>query len=219
MLITVKDATIEDTWFTVGMRGTGSNDFVIEDLFVPDEQSFSIFEPTQEKGPHYVHGMRSFFVLTYALLVANSLGIARGAMDTFLKLASSAGTSASPIPPRERLAVQKTVGEAEAMISGARAYVLDTLGSVWQAYCDGKPDPSYEIAQSRLAVTHGMWQSVKAVDMLFHAAGTNAVHRRNQLERYFRDIHVAVQHFAGAPSNYESGGQIMLGLRTSDIGW
>ena len=157
--------------------------------------------------------------MTYALLVANSLGIACGAMDTFLGLGNTAGTTASPIPLRERLAVQKAVGEAESMISGVRAYVLNTLGAVWQAYCDGKPDPSYEIAQARLAVTHGMWQSVKAVDMLFHAAGTNAVHRRNRLELYFRDIHVAVQHFAGAPSNYESGGKIMLGLRPSDVGW
>jgi len=120
---------------------------------------------------------------------------------------------------RDRAPAQSAVGEAEAIISGARAYVLDAVGRAWRAVGDGCEDPSWEIAQARLAITHGMRESVKAVDILFHAAGTNAVHRKHPLERFFRDIHVAVQHVAGLPSNIEAGGRVMLGLPPGGPGW
>jgi indole-3-acetate monooxygenase len=64
-----------------------------------------------------------------------------------------------------------------------------------------------------------MHEAVRAVDLVFHAAGTNAIYRRNPLERYFRDIHVAVQHNAGFPAHIESAGKVLLGLRPSDMGW
>ena len=79
--------------------------------------------------------------------------------------------------------------------------------------------PSPELAQARLAITHSIHQSARAVDLLFHAAGTNAIHRRNGLERRFRDAHVVVQHGAGLPANYESGGQALMGLTPKDPGW
>jgi alkylation response protein AidB-like acyl-CoA dehydrogenase len=57
------------------------------------------------------------------------------------------------------------------------------------------------------------------VDLVFHAAGTNALYRKYPLERYFRDIHAAVQHAAGLPIHYESAGQALLGLRPDGVGW
>ena len=87
------------------------------------------------------------------------------------------------------------------------------------AFCDAVPDPSREIAQARLAITHGMHEAVRAVDLVFHAAGTNALYRKYPLERYFRDIHAAVQHAAGLPSHYEAAGQALLGLRPDGVGW
>jgi len=64
-----------------------------------------------------------------------------------------------------------------------------------------------------------MHEAVRAVDLVFHAAGTNAVYTRNPLERCFRDVHVAVQHAAGLPGQYESAGKALLGLRPTDPGW
>jgi len=67
--------------------------------------------------------------------------------------------------------------------------------------CAGVPDLSRAIAQARLAITHGMHEAVRAVDLVFHAAGTNAIYRTHPLERYFRDIHMAVQHNAAFPAH------------------
>jgi len=54
---------------------------------------------------------------------------------------------------------------------------------------------------------------------VFHAAGTNAVYRKHRLERYFRDVHTAVQHAAGLHTNIENAGKVLLGLRPNDLGW
>ena len=209
-------ATIYNTWSVVGMRGTGSKDFEVEEIFIPRELSFSLSEPPREPGLLY---SRVFLSAFWALNAANALGIARGAMDAFLDLAAQTGSTMSATLLRDRSPVQSTVGEAEAIISAARAYLIDAVGKAWQAVGEGSPDPSAQITQGRLAITHAVRDSVRAVDLLFHAAGSNAVYQKNSLERYFRDIHVAVQHLAGLPAVFESGGQVMLGLKPNGIGW
>ena len=70
-----------------------------------------------------------------------------------------------------------------------------------------------------MAVTRAARESVRAVDLLFHATGTGAIYRKHPLERLFRDIHVGAQHASGLTSNFESDGQVLIGLRPSDFGW
>ena len=217
LFVPAENATIHDTWNTMGMLGTGSNDFTIEDIFVPEEQTWELWGPAQESSPFY--DPRLFMAMTWPPVVANALGMARGAMEAFVELANQSGSTSSATLLRDRASIQNAVGKAEAIINASRAYVLDSIGAVMDAVTEGREDPGPQIAQARLAITHGMWEALKAVDMLFHAAGTNAIHQKYPLERFFRDIHVAVQHGAGLLSNFESGGQVMLGLKPSDRGW
>jgi indole-3-acetate monooxygenase len=205
-------ARIDDTWSVVGLRGTGSHDFIVDDVFVDKRHTSSFADPPLERGRLY--NPRTFFVTLWVVTAANALGIARGAIDTFIDLAGKSSTS-SPLPLRDRPAVQSRVAEAEAILSAARAFVLDTVAAVW----DGGADPSLAIAKARLAITHGMHEAVRAVDLVFHAAGTNAIYSSNPLERHFRDIHVVVQHNAAFAVHYESAGKVLLGLRPSDPGW
>ena len=140
-------------------------------------------------------------------------------MNAFIELAAQSGTTISTTVLRDRPQVQSFVGQAEAIISSARTHVINSVGAVWTAACARDKDIDAEVAQARLTITRAMWESVKAVDILFDAAGTNAIHQRFLLERNFRDIHVAVQHGAGLLSNFESGGQAVLGLRPPAPGW
>ena len=133
MIVPADDGVIEETWSTLGMRGTGSNDLVIEETFVPEERSYLLYGPSPLEGPHY--DPRTVTVTSWALVAANALGMARGAMDAFVRLATESGSTASPTLLRDRAPVQTTTGEAEAIISGARAYVLDAVGAVWEAAC------------------------------------------------------------------------------------
>ena len=90
---------------------------------------------------------------------------------------------------------------------------------MWERASRGEKDLDAAVAQARLAITHGMHEAARAVDLIFHAAGTNAVYERNPLERHFRNIHVAVQHAAGLPAHMEAAGKALLGLRPTDPGW
>jgi alkylation response protein AidB-like acyl-CoA dehydrogenase len=217
MWVPAEAATIVDTWSVVGLCGTGSQDFLVDDVFVPLSHTSSLSDPPQQPGPLY--HPRLLLVTVWTSTVANALGIARGAIESFIALATCTSSTGSPTLLRDRPFVQTRVAEAEAILSAARAYVVEAVGSAWEAVCAGVPDPSREIAQARLAITHGMHEAVRAIDLVFHAAGTHAIYRRNPLERYFRDIHVAVQHNAAYPTHIESAGKVFLGLRPSDMGW
>ena len=217
LLLPADMGTIHDTWSVVGMRGTGSKDFVVEDQFVPAERSFSWDDEPYDMAPLF--NRRFVMVAIWALNVATSLGMARGAIDAFVDLAGSLGSTSSPTLLRDRPSVQATVGQAEAIVSGARTYVLDAICAAWNAICEDVPDPGPQIVQARLAIFHALHEAVRAVDLLFHAAGTNSIRRKHHLERFFRDTHVAVQNAAGLSSNVESAGRVILGLRPSGPGW
>jgi alkylation response protein AidB-like acyl-CoA dehydrogenase len=140
-------------------------------------------------------------VTLFTSVAANSLGIARGAIDAFIELAAGVSSTRSTDVLRDRPLVQTRLAEAEAILNAARAYVVGSVGALWEEVCAGASDPSLAIAQARLAIVHAMHEAVRSVDLVFHAAGTNAIYNRNPLERYFRDIHVAVQHNAAFPRN------------------
>ena len=183
LIVPVDLGTVHDTWSVVGMRGTGSKDFVVDDVFVPVERTFSLDDEPYDAAPLY--NRRSVMVTIWTLNAANSLGMARGAINAFVELASSLGSTSASTLLRDRPAVQATLGEAEAIISGARAYLLDSVGTAWNAICDGISDPGREIAQARLAITHAIQESVRAVDLLFRAGGTNTIHHKHSIERFF----------------------------------
>jgi indole-3-acetate monooxygenase len=210
-------AAIIDTWHVVGLRGTGSHDFAIQDVFVPETHSAEIGGQPREKGILYDARLHLSWIWTGT--VANALGIARGALDAFAELAAGKSSTMSTALLRDRPMVQARVAEAEAILGAARAYVQTAVGELWTRAGRGETDLDAAIAQARLAIVHGMHEAVRSVDILFHAGGTNAVYERNPLERHFRNIHVAVQHAAGLPAQMESAGKALLGLRPADPGW
>ena len=114
---------------------------------------------------------------------------------------------------------QEVVGRAEAIISGARAYVLDSAGAMWEAMQTGHEGLGDRVLQTRLAVTHAVHESERAIDMLYHASGTNALRSSHLLERYFRDVNAAMMHAGGLVANFEQGGRVALGLPAGAPGW
>jgi alkylation response protein AidB-like acyl-CoA dehydrogenase len=215
--VPTESATILDTWHVLGLRGSGSHDFAVADVFVPESRSVPLTAPPMEKGLLYDPRLHLSWI--WAATVGNAMGIARGALDAFSELASRRSTTMSSALLRDRPLVQARVAEAEAILSAGRAYVLLAVGDLWARASRGENDLDAAVVQARLAITHGMQQAVRVVDLVFHAAGTNAVYERNPLERHFRDIHVAVQHAAGLPAHMEMAGKALLGLRPTDPGW
>jgi alkylation response protein AidB-like acyl-CoA dehydrogenase len=217
LLVPKSHVSVIDTWSVVGMRGTGSHDFVVDDVFVPEQRAFALLDPVAESN--ILYHPRLIMVSSGVATAATAIGLARGAINAFCRLAVDTASTMSPTPLRDRALVQTRLAEAEATVSGARAYIMSAVGDAMEAVARGAEDPSRAIAQARLALTHGMHEAVRATTLVFHTAGTNAVYEKNPLERYFRDAHVAVQHVVGRPENIEDAGKALLGLRPESIGW
>jgi len=206
----VGDCEILDTWHTAGLRGTGSHDWQVADVFVPEERSVPILrDGPSEPGALYI---RDFVAYGGARVAAVALGIARDAIDTFTALA----LTKTPVLATSPLAAQHTtherVGRAEALLRAGRAFLYETVRAL-------PPSPNWSAelsddlrARIRLASAHAAQSAAEAVDLMFNAAGTTASYTSSRLERCFRDVHVATQHAAIAPSNIEMVGQYFLGL-------
>ncbi len=213
-IVPVASGTVIDNWTTLGMRGTASNDCEFAGVFVPAHHSYRRGDPSYHPGPLY-NPPQTAILISWTLAAANALGMARGAMNAFHDLATGAGTTNSPVLLRDRNYVQIAYGECEAILDGARTYVLDAVGSMWDAQVHQKPDLMERAVRARLAITHAIRCSVDVVDRLFSVAGTNAIHRSVGLERFFRDLHVSGQHISGLPNNFEYGGQVLMGAETA----
>jgi alkylation response protein AidB-like acyl-CoA dehydrogenase len=207
----VGDGRVVETWSALGMRATGSHDFVVDDRFVPRHRVASLGVARTQPGR--VFHPRLTMVVTWSPTAGVALGLARGALDDFAEL-STARSTASPVPLARRREVQAAVGQAEAVVGAARAFVLEAVGTAWDAVGDGVDGVALDqaIARARLAITHAMGEGVRAVDLLVRAAGTGGVFTRAGLERRFRDVHTAFQHAAGLPVHVEAAGRVLLGL-------
>ena len=210
-IVPLEAGTVHMVWGTMGMRGTASNDAAFSDVFVPTSHTYNRTESGFYDNPLY--NPQTALLLSWTLGAANALGIARGAMNSFMELAG-AGTTQSPKSLRERSEVQTTFGECEAIIGASRSYVLSTVGSMWDSQVAKNPDLMDKAVYVRLAIAHAIRRSVDVVDKLFYMAGTGAIHESNGLERFFRDMHVSGQHISGLHSNYQLAGQALLGVTT-----
>ena len=217
MWIPAAAATFLDTWSVMGMRGSGSHDFVINDVFVPTSNTGSLAEPPIQTGTLYRH--RALFTVVLSLFSANALGIARGAIDSLMDIATQRATTRSPLLLKDRPDVQLSLGQAEAIIGAARSFVVDSMSHFWNALCSDDTDLDNLIARTRLSCVHAIHESLRAIDLAFHTAGTNAIYTTNPLERHFRDIHVAVQHNAAFKVHYELAGKAFLGVSPTEPGW
>jgi len=203
-------AEIIDTWHVAGLRGTGSHDYSVTDLFVPENHSIEVITPLPTvPGPLYALPFRAVFGVAIA---AAALGIARGAIDTFEKLAFARAARGGPGQLRDTAAVQADVGRAESILRSGRALLLETARDAWEEIEAGGSDSLRLRAHLRLANTQAAVASAQAVDLMYNAGGGTSVYEASRLERYFRDIHAATQHRAVSVGNYELGGSVLLGL-------
>jgi indole-3-acetate monooxygenase len=203
-------AEIIDTWHVSGLRGTGSHDYRVTDLFVPENHSIEVVTPlATAPGPLYALPFRTVFGVAIA---AAAIGIARGAIDAFEKLAIARGGRGGPGQLRDTPAVQGDIGRAEAHLRSARAFLFDTAREAWDEAEAGAPDSLRMRAMLRLANAQAAVVSAQVVDLMYNAGGGSSVYQNSRLERCFRDVHAATQHRAVSPGNYELAGSVLLGL-------
>ncbi|TQM36222.1 acyl-CoA dehydrogenase family protein [Pseudonocardia cypriaca] len=204
------DATVLDTWRSVGLRATGSHDFALQDVTVAADWTLPmpVLGAARHDGPLYRDGYQN---LVFVLQAAQALGVARGALVTFTELASDTVRWLSGAPLRDRPMVQITVARAEAKIASARAWLREVVAEVWDTILAGNPPGPRQRIQVRLAITHAISTSVGVADVLQRVAGAVAVAEDHPLQRQFQDLRTAAAHVQAAPSIFELAGGLLLG--------
>lgn len=202
-----RDVTLHDTWDGTGLRGTGSGDIEVKDLFVPSEMvnEMGIWELAYDR-PLY---RANFNLMAHA---AHSLGLARAAIEEFTNIANRAARRGSHRQRRlgKEQIHQIAVGKAQTLYEAARAYLRET---VELAYADAHHNfhIDYKLRarmhQANVFVVHTCKQ---AVDLVFAQAGSSTVFRGQLLERINRDMIVASQHLIITESSYDRIGQYLL---------
>ncbi|MDH3680032.1 MAG: acyl-CoA dehydrogenase family protein [Acidimicrobiia bacterium] len=201
---------IIDTWHVNGLRGTGSHDVAVRDLFVPDAMVTEVAgrKPNHD-GPLY--RLPPFTRLAYNK-VGVATGIARAALDAFVELAASKQPRLSSRALRERPRAQLCYAQAEAALRGARAFVFDAVSEVWDTVCAGGVADRRQRALVRLACSHACQESIRAVELVHQAAGTSANYEDSLIGKARRDVAVVAQQVMVAPHFIEDAGRVLLGL-------
>ncbi len=204
---------IIDTWHVSGLRGTGSHDIAVEDLFVPEERTFSM----QDRRARVTGTMNRLhgFDLAGCGFCCVGLGVARAAIYAFIELATTKIPRSSSDLLRERVMVQALVGEAEAMLRSGRALLFDVIGGMWETVLAGDGVTERQRSDLRLAMTHAAQNAAKATHMVCSAAGTTSIFEKSPLERYARDAEVVTRHNQLQFVNYEAVGRTMMGLESN----
>jgi len=205
-----RDVVVHDTWRVSGLRATGSCDFEVRNLFVPEQYThpFLAHRPTQEG---IVYRLPSLSVFAWTVSVV-PLGIVRGAMNAFADLSSRKVRLGAGSLMRDRDMVQSNYGRADALHRAARAFLIDAMSELMAASVEEGQRLINARAVFRAACTHAAESALRIADILAAEAGATAIFEASPIERFVRDIHAAVKHIAMTPNSYVVAGRIGLGL-------
>src|SRR6266850_3032751 len=208
-LFPVEQANLLDNWDPIGLRGTASESYTVEDLFVPESFTGTREDPSlrREPGPLYAFPQQTLYSVGIASV---GLGIARGMLDAFVELAlhkTPRGTGRLA----DNAVVQAELARAEARLGAARCYLIDTVTEIYRRAGPAAPIDVTDRARARLAGSHAITSAVAGANYTYKAAGVDAIFPGSPFERRFRDIHTVSQQIQSSNAHYETVGQVLLG--------
>ncbi len=211
MLVRTEDVEWTDIWNTVGLRGTASDQFALNDFFVRSDHSITreFDRECRESGPLYRMGSGTCYQVGFAGVAC---GIARGALDCFVDVARNKVARGTKSPLRDNAVVQSGLAQAEVNLRAARGFVLQSMAEIWKHLCAGALITVEQRITVRMAATHAIHKAREAVDFAYNAAGATAIFENHPLERRFRDIHTVTQQLQGQIRHFETVGAWMMGV-------
>jgi alkylation response protein AidB-like acyl-CoA dehydrogenase len=208
MGVTASDVEIVDTWSTMGMCGTGSHDFRISDVFVPDQRSFSIFEPPELD---FVMLRVPELCLASMEFAAVAVGIASGAVDELVALAAGKVPMFADSTLAANPLFRNQLGRADAALRAARAALRHDATEAWEMALAGAEFGDDVRARIRSTTTWVAETAAEVVDTVYRAGGGTALYTDSPLQRRLRDIHTLTQHFGLKLDTYTLAGAVRAG--------
>lgn len=206
---------IFDTWHVMGLAGSGSHDYGVENVYVPKEMTFCRADGPARGGAIYRLGPIGYVTVE---IVGFMIGVARRALDELIQLSvkkSRGYVSRSSLAQRHVL--QRAVAEADLKLKAARALNLDVFERATVAAGALKTLPESLEIELRAASTFAAETTIEIANMAFRYAAGSAMRLESPLQRCLRDLHAAGTHFVVSDTAYESHGQRLLGLTSGAV--
>jgi indole-3-acetate monooxygenase len=198
---------IED-WDTLGMRGTASEGYRLEDVFVPEEFSGTREDPSLRRDPGPLYAFTTPGL--YAVGVAGvAMGIARAMLDEFITIAKEK-TPRGLTRMADMPVVQSDVAHREAALGSARAWLTEILKDIWESADDLAPIDTDARVRVRLGCAQAIKSAIETADYVYKAAGVSAIFKGTPFERRFRDMHTLSQQIQSRDAHFEMVGKIMF---------
>jgi alkylation response protein AidB-like acyl-CoA dehydrogenase len=206
MLAPAASWTVLDTWHTTGLAGSGSHDYQVDDLFVPEEHSFSLFEKARRPEPLY-----AFNGMFFANMHGVPLGLARRAIDSVVALAGHKRLMPELVLLKDVPRVRSALARAEMQLGAARAYTYETLDAVWECVQQrGELSLELRVALS-LSRVHAFRTAREVTQAMVDTAGTSAIYASSPLDRLLRDAITMSQHVVAQERLLEMVGGMIVG--------
>ena len=210
VIFPTREAHIYDNWQVAGLQGTGSCDFSVTDLFVPDIFTWEMMSTyPQRGGPLYRIGLPGLVTNEHA---GFALGAGQQALDAIIAQAQKERGLRQQAPLASRPVIQRAVGACDLRLRAARALVLEIHEEAWTTVCDGGTPSAQLQAHMRSAAAFATEVAAEVVTCIFRYVGGSALYRSHPLQRCLRDINAAAQHALVSDTAYENHGQFALGL-------
>ncbi|MEZ7959599.1 MAG: acyl-CoA dehydrogenase family protein [Pseudomonadales bacterium] len=204
-----EEIEILDNWHVSGMRGSGSSDYRVENVWVPAARMASSIEQTELRHlPIYRYPK---FALLALPIGAITLGMARASINEVIKIANQKTPQGSRRTLAHRPGLHRDIGVADSKLSAAREYLYALSEEVWQ-HCQTKEPTVQQRQKLRAANVHAVNTAVDVIDKMYTLVGGTSVFETSCLQQHFRDVHVATQHMMVGEPVMELAGRVLLGL-------
>ncbi|MDE0458259.1 MAG: acyl-CoA dehydrogenase family protein [Chromatiales bacterium] len=204
-------AMIADDWYVMGLRGTRSEGYTVENLFVESRLTLDRDTPAECRldSTLYVFPTTNVYASVFSGV---ALGIARAMLDDLLALARTKSQRGARTSMRESAVVHTRLAELEARLGAARSYQRETIREVWAEVDASRELTMAQRARIRLATTHAINQATRVSEQVYRLAGSTSIFEDHAFERRFRDAYAVSQQVQGRHTNFETVGRHMLGL-------
>ncbi|MEZ5559237.1 MAG: acyl-CoA dehydrogenase family protein [Pseudomonadales bacterium] len=210
-LVPMAAATIVDNWDTLGMRGTGSNDVTLEQVWVPARHTVAMADPAAGavRNAHYQGTLyRCSGRVVFATYVPVTLVLAEQALAALQALAVSKTPYASEAALASRESAQRAYGEALGIYRAAHGYFYAELEAAWNRACAGEEAQPKHRADLYLAGTHAVQSSARVVRLVADAAASSVIYADQPLQRVLRDMETLRHHGFVSPARFANVAQI-----------
>ena len=216
IVVPTSDVQILDNWDVVGLQGTGSCDFTMSDVFVPQRFTWGGAEAQPHRGgPNFLLGRPGMQTTGHC---GFALGVGRRALDevTELALNKKRGYRGSEMLVADRGSFQWFLGESDLRLRAAKALVLETIEEAWDSVCQGITPPPPLQVRLRASGTYSTLEATEVVSKAFRFGGGSAMFNSNVLQKCLRDINAGAVHQMVGDRAYENHGQFLLGFRDAN---